>query len=47
MLKKHNKSIIKVAEYLPAAENKNFPPKCMIPEGILSQQIREVEKYRK
>lgn len=47
MLKKYNKSIIKVAEYLPAAENKNFPPKCMIPEGILSQQIREVEEYRK
>lgn len=47
VLKKYNKSIIKVTEYLPMAENKKNPPKCMIPEDILSQQIKEVKKHRK
>jgi hypothetical protein len=44
-LKKYSNSIKKVSEYIPTKSSKT-PPKCMIPQGILMHQIKELEEFR-
>lgn len=46
LLKKHNSSINKIIEYIPL-KSKKMPPKCMIPQDILEQQINELNAFRK
>lgn len=45
ILKKYNKSILKVSEYNPI-KDKKMPPKSMIPELVLNQQIEAQEQHR-
>lgn len=45
VLKKHSNSIKKVIEYT-TVKNRETPPKCMIPETILAQQIIELNEFR-
>jgi hypothetical protein len=44
-LKKHSDSIKQVSEYYKD-KNRKMPPKCMIPQEILEQQLKELNEFR-